>query len=167
MISTRPDIAVIVNLLGRRVEDLSEKNLKAAQRVLQFLWQTTCEAHILNAPVEIAPEIHVDASYEGEGSRSQTGVIIQIGGQTIHWYTRRQDVAALSVTEAEYIAASEGGKDAAWIRQLMELGETITPTIRIDNEAADKLTNTSAFHRRTRRIEHRFHYIREDIEKGT
>jgi hypothetical protein len=76
-------------------------------------------------------------------------------------------VVALSITEAEYIAASEGGKDAAWIQRVMtELGETITPTIRIDNEAVDKLTKTSAFHRRSRHIEHRFHYTRKEIKKG-
>jgi hypothetical protein len=131
------------------------------------LWQTKCKAYILNAPVEITLGIHVDASYREEGLRSQTDIIIQIGGQTIHWYTRRQDLVALSIIEAEYIPASEGGKDAAWIQQLMiELGETIIPTIRFDNEAVDKLTKTSVFHRRTRHIEHCFHYIREEIEKG-
>jgi hypothetical protein len=70
-------------------------------------------------------------------------------------------VVALSIIGAEYIVASNGGKDAAWIRQrMMELEETITPTIRINNEATDKLTKTNAFHCH---IKYRFHYIMEEI----
>jgi hypothetical protein len=70
---------------------------------------------------------------------------VTVAGQPINWYSRRQDVVALSVTEAEYIAACEGAKDAAWIRQILpELGQqNITPTMRLDNEAAAKIPDVS------------------------
>jgi hypothetical protein len=92
----------------------------------------------------------------------------KVAGQPINWYPRRQDVVALSVTGAEYIAACEGAKDAACIRQILpELGQqNITPTMRLDNEAAAKMTQPSAYHRRTRHIEHRYHYVREEVQKG-
>jgi hypothetical protein len=62
----------------------------------------------------------------------------------------------------------EGAKDAAWIQQILpELGQqNITPTMRLDNEAAGKVTQTSPYHRRTRHIEHRYHYVREEVQKG-
>jgi hypothetical protein len=37
--------------------------------------------------------------------------------------------------------------------------------MRLDNEAAAKMTQTSAYHRRTRHIEHRYHYVREEVQK--
>ena len=85
----------------------------------------------------------------------------------IMWTTRRQDVVAMSITEAEYIAMSEGLKDLAWIRQLLQeilpLHDWI-PTMFTDNEAAQKLSKAQVYHRRTRHILHRFHYIRQEMD---
>jgi len=66
-------------------------------------------------------KIFADASYgdKGETSRSQTGVLTTLGGQPIGWYSRRQDVVALSITEAEYITDCEGAKDSSWTSQFL------------------------------------------------
>jgi hypothetical protein len=112
-------------------------------------------------------KIYTDASYEGEQSQSQTGVIMLMHGNIVTWYTRRQDAVALSLTEAEYIAACEGAKDAAWVRQwMMEFGEESIPIPWIDNDAAEKLSKAQSFHRRTRHIEHQFHYLRQEVTNG-
>ena len=42
----------------------------------------------------------------------------------ISWKTKRQSVASLSSTEAEYIALSETTKEAMWIRSLLKETET-------------------------------------------
>jgi len=42
-----------------------------------------------------------------------------LGEQPIGWYSRRQDVVALSITEAEYIADCEGAKDSSWTSQFL------------------------------------------------
>jgi hypothetical protein len=67
-------------------------------------------------------EIYVDASYGGEESKTQTGVVITIGGQTVEWYSTRQDKISQSIAEAEYVACTEGAKDAAWMRQTAVAG---------------------------------------------
>ena len=63
--------------------------------------------------------IYTDASYGGEEARSQTGVLITLGGQLVRSYRRRQEVVSLSITETEYITNCEGAKDAAWIAQFL------------------------------------------------
>ena len=112
----------------------------------------------------------MDASYGGEEARSQTGVIVFLGPQKtpVLWYTRRQDTVSLSITEAEYIAVAEAAKDAAWMRQwLSETQISIgPPVIRTDNEAVDRLTDTQSYHRRTRHIDHRYHYIQQEVREG-
>lgn len=40
-------------------------------------------------------------------------VMVTPGGQLIGWYSRRQDIVSLSITEAEYIADCGGAKDAS------------------------------------------------------
>ena len=87
-------------------------------------------------------------------------------GTPTMWSSRRQDVVSMSITEADYIACSEAAKDAQWIRQLLkEFKMEIRLTLYTDNEAALKLTKTQTFHRRTRYIEHRYHYVRELVDQ--
>ena len=73
----------------------------------------------------------------------------------------------MSITEAEYIACSEAAKDRQWITQFLQeiLGQPPHSVLYTDNEAALKLTKTQTFHRRTRHILHRYHYIRQLVEE--
>ena len=84
------------------------------------------------------------------------------------WSSRRQDTTAQSITEAEYIACAETAKDLRWIQQFLAeiLPQSIIQcTVLTDNEAALKLTKTQTFHRRTRHISHKYHYIREMVQE--
>ena len=75
---------------------------------------------------------------------------------------------SLSITEAEYIADCEGAKDATWIRPfLQELYITmLTPVLKTDSEGAYNLAQTLRFLRRSRYIEHCYHYLRQQCQRG-
>jgi hypothetical protein len=167
---TRPEISIESNLLGRRAIKPSQRNYQAALKILGYLNSTKAVGLRIRKPESLEPEIIVDAAYPGEQARGTTGVVIRIGGQIVHWYTRRQPVASLSSSEAEYIAAAEGAKDASWLRQLlgeMKVRDLNQPIILLtDNDAAQKLTQNTAYQRRTRHIDNRYHYIRDQVEKG-
>ena len=170
---TRPDISLHVNLLGRRTSKPGTNNLRTAKQLGQYLASTINKGLRIEKIKETEnPEaqitIYADASYGGENSRSQSGSLVTLYGIPIMWSSRRQDVVSMSITEAEYIACSESAKDAQWIPQLLKeilLNKPIHVTMYTDNEAALKLTKTQTFHRRTRHIEHRFHYIRELVDQ--
>ena len=110
---TGPEITIHVNLLGRTTEDLLAANLLAARKVLEYLYSSRQEGIILKKPSNLALEVYADVSYGGPESRSQTGVLTTLGGQPMGWYSRRQDIVSLSITEAEYIACCKGAKDLA------------------------------------------------------
>ena len=147
---TRPEVSVHMSLLGRRVTHPSEYNIKAAVRILQYLSSTNKEgihfshASFAGLPDQVELKIYVDASYGGEESRSQTGVLVTLNDQPINWYSRRQDLVTQSATEAEYVACAEGAKDASWGRQFLEelLGVKLQPVVYTDNNAAEKLCKT-------------------------
>lgn len=97
------------------------------------------------------------------------GILVILSGQVAMWSSPRQSVVSLSITEAEYIACSETAEDIKWKRQfLTEISASVTmvpsisvliPILSTDSEAALKLIKTQTSHRRTRHIEHRYHYV--------
>jgi len=161
---TRPEISVHANLLGRRTKDATNTHWNTALQVLRYLVSTKYEGLHLKKTPTLSLTIYTDAAYGGEGSRSQTGAMTCLGNQLVGWYSRRQDVVSLSITEAEYIADCEGAKDASWAQQfLKELNILTTPTLYTDSEGAYGLSKSPKFARRSRHIEHRFHYLRQQV----
>ncbi|GKD61054.1 retrovirus-related pol polyprotein from transposon TNT 1-94, partial [Tanacetum coccineum] len=76
---------------------------------------------------------------------------------------------ALSTTEAEYMALTEAVKEAIWLRGLSEeLGvELNTVSVNCDNQGAIHLSQNHVFHKRTKHINVRYHFIREVLEAKT
>ena len=114
--------------------------MMAARHLCQYLLTTQQEGlQYKLASREKEVKVYADASYGGEGARSQTGIIVMMNNQPIIWYSRRQDTVSLSITEAEYIAVCEGAKDAAWVQQLLkELGTVLTPTNLIHQQRSSR-----------------------------
>lgn len=83
------------------------------------------------------------------------------------WKSNLQPVVALSTTEAEFIALSEAVKEVVWLKGLLkDFGhEQQQVKIYCDNQSAIYLTKNQQFHNRTKRIDIKFHYVREQIEK--
>jgi len=66
------------------------------------LGSTKNEGVILRRGRSLKIKAYADAPYDGIEARSQTGALLTLRGQPIGWYSRRQDVVSLSITEAEY-----------------------------------------------------------------
>jgi hypothetical protein len=168
---TRPEASIQVNLLGRRSTNPSTMNMEGVKDLLRYFLSTKMEGIQINKPENLNVVIYADASYGdpiNNLGKSQGGAMATVGGQLVNWWTRKQDVVSLSITEAEYIADYEGAKDAAAMRQLtseMKI-DTNTPILMTDSEGALNLSKTSKFQRRSRHIEHRFHYLRQETNKG-
>ena len=67
------------------------------------------------------------------------------------------------------MALCEAGKEAIWLDRLLnELGQRSESSIllRGDNQGALALTKNPEYHRRTKHIDLRYHWIREQTEQG-
>ncbi|KAL4084932.1 hypothetical protein QTP88_027798 [Uroleucon formosanum] len=115
--------------------------------------------------------IHSDADYAGDLNtrRSTSGSVFTLGSGSIAWSLRRQQCASLSITELEYIALSQAVQELTWLKlflgELMDQPKMV-PTMYGDNQSAIKLVNNPEFHRRTKHIDVRYHYIREKFNEG-
>lgn len=80
---------------------------------------------------------------------------------------RKQSIVATSTAEAEYVAAHDATKEIVWTRELLEtigVKQEIPTTLFCDNSAAERLITNHVFHRRTKHIEIKFHYVRHAFE---
>jgi hypothetical protein len=84
------------------------------------------------------------------------------------WVTEKQTNTALSTSEAEYIAITAGFKEAKYFLHLMqvEMKIRVTPIKSwIDNVGAGFMAEQSVTNKRTKHINLRYHYVREEISE--
>ena len=96
--------------------------------------------------------------------KSTTGYVFLVSEGAITWKLKKQTTIAISSTESEYVALSESGREAFWLRNLYdELGfPQMGPTvIKSDNEGSVILTHNPQFHAHTKHIEIRHHWVRD------
>lgn len=92
-----------------------------------------------------------------------------LGSGPISWCSQKQKTVALSTTESEYIAASESIKELIWLQLLFEemfLSSDDIPILFSDNQSAIKLIKNPEFHKRTKHIDIKYHFIREKFSNG-
>lgn len=88
----------------------------------------------------------------------------------ISWCSSRQQSVSLSTTESEYIAASDAVKELIWLKRLF--GELLPEqsesaiSFFMDNMSAIRLVKNPEFHKRTKHIDVRYHFIRTKYEEG-
>jgi hypothetical protein len=86
----------------------------------------------------------------------------------VAWVSRQQSVVAFSTAEAEYIALSEGAREATWLRRVgHDLGVT-SPwpiPIHLDNQAALSLGGSGADSSRTKHIDVHCHFVRQQVAR--
>ena len=81
----------------------------------------------------------------------------------------KQEVIALSTTEAKYVAITHATKEALWLRTLIKelFGEIKGPTtLYSNNQSAIALTKDHQHHMCTKHIDIWFHFVRWIIEEG-
>jgi hypothetical protein len=110
--TTRPDIAFAVNKAARVMDRLAEKDWNDVKRIFRYLRSTSNYGfRYTRGPGE--SKVFSDADFAGDKvtRRSTTGVIAIIANGAVSWTSQLQKTTALSTTEAEIIAASEGAKN--------------------------------------------------------
>ena len=109
-------------------------------------------------------KLQTDASYSSDTThrKSVTGIIAHLVGGSILYKTRFQDVVALSSTEAEFIAASEAGKNSLYIRSIlqdMKLEQEHATIVYEDKQGAIAMSNSGRPTKQTKHIDTRHFWM--------
>lgn len=115
---------------------------------------------------------YCDADYAGpylEGCISTSGYVFLLAGGPISWSSKKQAIISLLSTESEYIAYSHATQEYTWLRLLLtEMGFPLnqpTPVL-TDNQLAIAIGKNASFHARTKHINVKYHYVRQEIQSG-
>ena len=170
----RPDITFAVHRLARYMANPKQSHWRAVQRILKYL-KSNPKASLTygyhsNQIGKI--EIYTDADYgnDPESFRSTTGFLVFFNGDLIAWESKLQRVVALSSCEAEFMALTEATKEALWIKSfLSELRLNTNGPINIneDNQSAIQLVKNPTFHARTKHMNIKLNFVRDEFKKGT
>lgn len=170
-LGTRPDIAYAVIKLAQFSSSPSVAHWTAVRRTMAYL-HGTVDYCILLASSSDPPHLvgYFDSSYADDVNdrHSTYGYVFYYMGGPISWRSKKQQVLALSSTEAEYIAATEAAKESQWIVSFLnEIGYPLKcTTLYGDNKGANSLVLNPMYHSRTKHIDVRFRYVTELSEAG-
>nr|GEY16931.1 copia protein [Tanacetum cinerariifolium] len=111
-----------------------------------------------------------DADHAGcqDTRRSTSGSLQFMGDKLISWSSKRQKSAAISSTKAEYIALSGCCAQILWMRSQLtdyDLGFNKIPMY-CNNKSAIALCCNNVQHSRSKHIDIRYHFIKEQVENG-
>ena len=88
--------------------------------------------------------------------------------QVVSWASKKQPIVTLSSAEAEYVVATSAACQAVLMRRVLKYlsqNHQESTTIFRDNNSTIALSMNHVFHKRTKHIDIRFHFIRELVNK--
>ncbi|GJZ19957.1 retrovirus-related pol polyprotein from transposon TNT 1-94 [Tanacetum coccineum] len=148
----------------------TEKHLITVKRIFRYLKGTVHRGLWYPKDSSIALTAFADADHAGcqDTRHSTSGSIQLLGDRLVNWSSKRQKSAAISSTEAEYIALSSCYAQILWMRsQLTNYGFGFNKIpMYCDNKSAITLCCNNVQHSRSKHIDIRFHFIKEHVENG-
>ncbi|RVW90974.1 Retrovirus-related Pol polyprotein from transposon TNT 1-94 [Vitis vinifera] len=167
MVCTRPDIAHAVGVVSRFMSRPGKQHWEAVKWILRYL-KGSLDTCLCFTGASLKLQGYVDADFAGDidSRKSTTGFVFTLGGTAISWASNLQKIVTLSTTEAEYVAATEAGKEMIWLHGFLdELGKKQEMGIlHSDSQSAIFLAKNSAFHSKSKHIQTKYHFIRYLVE---
>lgn len=170
-VATRPDITFSVHNASQHLEKPEKMHWNAVKRILKYLKGTISYGLYYPRNEDIRLSVFCDSDYAGDvlTRRSTTGFVVKFGEATIAWSSQRQKVVALSTTEAEYLASCQAVKEIVWIQSILQNiinQKEITTTLYMDSQSAIRLIKNPEYHKRTKHVDVKYHFIREKFKLG-
>ncbi|UYV73051.1 hypothetical protein LAZ67_10001674, partial [Cordylochernes scorpioides] len=165
---SRPDITYAVSRVSKFLEYPGPAHCTTVKNIFRYLKGTPHMGILFTGQDQLVGYSDSDFARDVDSRKSTTGYAFMMNGGTVSWASQRQPIIALSTTESEYIAACSAAKELIWIRRLLQgIGCDITKEteLYIDNQAAIKLVENPVFHKRTKHIDVRYHFIRSKHEE--
>lgn len=169
-IVSRPDISFAVNQVSKFLNRHNNEHWRAVKRIIAYVAGTSKYGiEYCSDGRELRLMGYSDADYAGdvETRKSTTGYVFELAGGPVTWASQRQKLVTLSTTKAEYVAMSITSREAVWLRRLLSDVECpceTAATIFVDNQSSIRLVKNPEFHKRTKHIDVRFHFVREKVQ---
>ncbi|GKF04398.1 hypothetical protein Tco_0035066 [Tanacetum coccineum] len=163
--ASRPDLVFVVCMCARYQ---AKKHLEAIKRVFRYLKGTIHMGLWYPKDNDIALTAYADVDHAGcqDTRRSTLGSAQFLREKLVSSSSKKQRSTTISTTEAEYIAMSGCCAQILWMRsQLKYYGfEFNKIPMYCDNKSVIALCCNNVQHSRSKHIDIRHHFIREQVE---
>jgi hypothetical protein len=168
--ASRPKIMLSVCMCARYQSNPKECHLVVVKRILRYLVSTPCFGIWYPKGSTFDLIGYSDSDYAGckVDRKSTLGTCQFLGRSLVSWSSKKQTFVALSIAEAEYVAAGQCCAQLLWMRQtLWDFGYNLSKVpIPCDNESAIPMVDNPVEHSRTKHIDIRHHFLRDHQQKG-
>ncbi|GJV84964.1 retrovirus-related pol polyprotein from transposon TNT 1-94 [Tanacetum coccineum] len=149
----------------------TEKHITAVKRIFRYLKDTINMG--LWYPKDTGFELTTFSDLDHAGcldSQKNTSYGIQFlgGDKLVSWSSKMQDCTSMSFVKAKYVSLSACGTQVLWLRtQLADYGFHFDKIpMYCDSKVAIAISCNPVQHSRTKHIDVRYHFIKEQVEKG-
>ena len=165
--NTRPDIAYAVGVLSRFANKPTAVTCKLMVYLMQYV-RGTADKGIIFSGSDFDMHVFTDADWAGDtlSRRSTTGYVVFGAGGPIAWQSKLQTTVSTSSMQSEYQALYAGMQELVWLRGVMaELSlPCVEPTpFFLDSQSAEDLALNPVYHKRSKHIEIKYHWVREHV----
>ncbi|GKB19681.1 retrovirus-related pol polyprotein from transposon TNT 1-94, partial [Tanacetum coccineum] len=169
--ASRPDIIYATCYYARYQAKPIEKHLTAVKRIFRYLKDTINIGLWYSKDTGFELTAFSDSDHAGclDSRKSTSGGIQFLGGdKLVRWSSKKQDCTSMSSAEAEYVSLSACRAQVLWLRnQLTDYGFHFDKIpMYCDSNAAIAISCNPVQHSRTKHIDVRYHFIKEQVEKG-
>ncbi|GKC89585.1 hypothetical protein Tco_1150234 [Tanacetum coccineum] len=167
--TSRPDIMISVCLCACFQEDPKTSYLEAVKRIFRYIKGATHLGLWYPKGSDIETIVYdSDHAEDYVDRKSTSGVCMFIGCCLTSWFSKKQTALAISITEVEYVSAGKACQQAIWMKQaLIDYGVRLDDIlIMCDNKVAIDLSKNPIQHSRTKHIDIRHHFLRDNVQKG-
>ncbi|GKU98369.1 hypothetical protein SLEP1_g11381 [Rubroshorea leprosula] len=154
----------------RFLENPQQSHMQVAKRIMRYLKGTLNYGLFYSSTDNCAIIGYSDSDWAGDldDRKSTSGYCFNFGATSFSWSSKKQSVVALSTCEAEYVAAASSACQAIWLLNLMN--QIYAPMkgpmkIFVDNVSAIDLAKNPITHGRSKHIDVRFHFLRDQVGK--
>ncbi|GJY45415.1 retrovirus-related pol polyprotein from transposon TNT 1-94 [Tanacetum coccineum] len=162
-----PDIMFSVCLCARFQGAPKTSHLEAVKRIFRYIKGTSHLGLWYPKGTGLETIVYADSDHAGDyvDRKSTSGVCTFIGCCLTSWMSKKQTALAISTTEAEYVSAEKACQQALWMKQALvdyEVKLNDVPVL-CDNKGAIDLSKNPVLPSRTKHIDIRHHFLRDNI----
>jgi len=165
-----PNIAYVMSVVSMFMSNLGRAHWQALKWILHYLNRSLGRVFVFGGAKRSTKD---DALVEGfvrcfDTRKSLMDYVFIVYGIAISWKTCLQNVMTLSTIEVEYIVTTEVVKEASWLKDLAKNLKVQKQVVIVfcDNNNTLQLSKKQVFHDRTKHIDVKLHFMREEITRG-
>eukprot|EP00253_Pinus_taeda_P004637 PITA_04637 len=151
------DLGLLRYFLGIEVKQTENFIFISQAKYVADIWKATSDFRLVGYT-------NSDWASNVDVRKSTSGYVFNLGSRAIAWASKKLPIVSLSTTEPEYVAAITVTCHAVWMRRMLRdlhHDQEEATTIFCDNTLAIALSKNFVFHKRTKHIDTKYHFIRE------